>query len=104
MALKLGRQQRIQIIDGQQVEVLTEGEFEDEEDEEDDDDDYEEEDISIDEEGLRARKAGKQGGAGGEGTGAGGQNQFVVLEVVEVGKNSSSGFLFVPLVIFSCSC
>ncbi|XP_034232456.1 transcriptional repressor CTCFL isoform X1 [Thrips palmi] len=37
MALKLGRQKKIQIIDGQQVEVMPEDEMEDEEDDEDED-------------------------------------------------------------------
>ena len=87
MALKIGRQKKIQIIDGQQVEVLT-GDDEDEEDmdEEDEDD-------------IMAESSPTAGGAS-SGTsnieqkmmaveGNDGQ-QYVVLEVIQLPENSDS--------------
>ncbi len=77
-ALAKGRQKRIQIIDGQQVEVLT-GEF-GEEAMDEDDEDYEEEDISIDLEGQE-RKRREREAANKE---KGDSSEYVVLEVIQV--------------------
>ena len=64
MALKLGRQKKIQIIDGQQVEVLT-GDDE-EEDEEDPDDPMDQKMMAVE---------GQDG------------QQYVVLEVIQLPEN-----------------
>jgi len=65
MALKLGRQKKIQIIDGQQVEVLT-GDDEEEDEEEDPDDPMEQKMMAVE---------GQDG------------QQYVVLEVIQLPEN-----------------
>ena len=68
MALKIGRQKKIQIIDGQQVEVLT---GDDEEDEEEEDPDQE---MPL--EGQKMMAVEGQDG-----------QQYVVLEVIQLPEN-----------------
>merc|ERR1712062_910174 len=70
MALKIGRQKKIQIIDGQQVEVLT---GDDEEDEEEEDPDQE---MPL--EGQKMMAVEGQDG-----------QQYVVLEVIQLPENAA---------------
>jgi len=95
MALKIGRQKKIQIIDGQQVEVLTGDDEEDEDMLEDEDD--EDEDMLA--EPSSPGGIEEVGGSGGSGNleqkmmaveGNDGQ-QYVVLEVIQLPENSSAG-------------
>jgi len=89
MALKIGRQKKIQIIDGQQVEVLTG-------DDEDDEEEYDEEELE-DEDDLIEQSEPDEAvvGAGVEQKmmaveGQDGQ-QYVVLEVIQLPENSGAG-------------
>ena len=70
IALKVGRQKKIQIIDGQQVEVLGE--------EEDEMEEYEDEDILLDESALEGEQ-GTPGNVMAVQT-SDGQQQYIVLE------------------------
>lgn len=89
IALKIGRQKKIQIIDGQQVEVLTG-------DDEDDEEEYDEEELE-DEDDLIEQSEPDEAvvGAGVEQKmmaveGQDGQ-QYVVLEVIQLPENSAAG-------------
>lgn len=77
MALKIGRQKKIQIIDGQQVEVLT-GDDEEEEEEEDEDDIMEEDEDAL-HTGADQKMMAVEGQDG---------QQYVVLEVIQLPENS----------------
>ena len=77
LALKIGRQKKIQIIDGQQVEVLT-GDDEDEEDEELDPDDLANAESTVGA-GVEQKMMAVQGQDG---------QQYVVLEVIQLPENA----------------
>ena len=72
MALKLGRQKKVQVIDGQQVEVFGE-----------EDDEFEEEYEDEEDEPM----GGGEGGAGGGGDG----QHYVVLEVIQLPEGGEEG-------------
>ena len=72
MALKIGRQKRVQVIDGQQVEVFGE-----------EDDEFEEEYEDEEDEPM----GGGEGGAGGGGDG----QHYVVLEVIQLPEGGEEG-------------
>jgi len=74
LALKIGRQKKIQIIDGQHVEVLTGDDEEDEEDEE-----YEDEDDLVDP-NVEQKMMAVEGQDG---------QQYVVLEVIQLPENAA---------------
>ena len=80
IALKAGRQKKIQIIDGQQVEVLGE--------EEDEMEEYEDEDILLDESALE----GEQGTAGNviAVQTSDGQQQYIVLEITQLNEGEEA--------------
>ena len=80
IALKAGRQKKIQIIDGQQVEVLGE--------EEDEMEEYEDEDILLDESALE----GEQGTAGNVMAvqTSDGQQQYIVLEITQLNEGEEA--------------
>merc|ERR1711913_232530 len=78
MALKIGRQKKIQIIDGQQVEVLT---GDDEDDEEDLMDQSEPEEAAVGT-GVEQKMMAVEGQDG---------QQYVVLEVIQLPENSATG-------------
>lgn len=82
LALKIGRQKKIQIIDGQQVEVLT-GDDEDEEDEDE---------MDLDEDDLPDPTGGHLGtGVEQKMMAVEGQDgqQYVVLEVIQLPENAA---------------
>merc|ERR1711899_418740 len=74
LALKIGRQKKIQIIDGQHVEVFTGDDEEDEEDEE-----YEDEDDLVDP-NVEQKMMAVEGQDG---------QQYVVLEVIQLPENAA---------------
>jgi len=88
MALKIGRQKKIQIIDGQQVEVLTG----DDEDDEEEPEDYEDSDELLEpsdtEEGAPVGTGVEQKMMAVEGQDG---QQYVVLEVIQLPENSAAG-------------
>merc|ERR1712226_226792 len=80
IALKIGRQKKIQIIDGQQVEVL---------DEEDDEEmEYEDESILLDESDLQ----GEEGASGNVMAvqSSDGQQQYIVLEITQLNEGEEA--------------
>merc|ERR1711976_538450 len=80
LALKIGRQKKIQIIDGQHVEVLTGEDDEDEEEYEDEDD--------LDDELVGGHPGEHQKMMAVEGQDG---QQYVVLEVIQLPENSAAG-------------
>jgi len=88
IALKIGRQKKIQIIDGQQVEVLTG----DDEDDEEEPEDYEDSDELLEpsdtEEGAPVGTGVEQKMMAVEGQDG---QQYVVLEVIQLPENSAAG-------------
>lgn len=86
MALKMGRRKRIQIIDGQQVEIYQSNDDSEEEDEEDEDDENEEylDEVKpkVEAEGKRKEMYVNVGDNG---------QQYVVLEVLEMGDGEDDG-------------
>ena len=86
MALKIGRQKKIQIIDGQQVEFLTG------EDNEEEPEDYEDSDELLEpsdtEEGTPVGTGVEQKMMAVEGQDG---QQYVVLEVIQLPENSAAG-------------
>lgn len=87
MALKMGRRKRIQIIDGQQVEIYQSNddseEEEDEEDEEDDEEYLEEVKPKVESQGKRKELYVNVKGDNGQ--------QYVVLEVLEMQDGEDEG-------------
>jgi transcriptional repressor CTCF len=77
LALKLGRQKKIQIIDGQQVEVMTADDSEEEEEYEDEEDEDENETSMMAVEGQDGQ-------------------QYVVLEVIQLQDGSDTTMAVVP--------
>ena len=80
IALKAGRQKKIQIIDGQQVEVLGE--------EEDEMEEYEDEDILLDESALEGEQ-GTPGNVMAVQT-SDGQQQYIVLEITQLNEGEEA--------------
>jgi len=80
IALKIGRQKKIQIIDGQQVEVLSEGDDEDME--------YEDESILLDESDLQGEE-GASGNIMAVQT-SDGQQQYIVLEITQLNEGEEA--------------
>lgn len=86
MALKMGRRKRIQIIDGQQVEIYQNDDSEEEEDEEDEDDEeeyLEEVKPKVESQGKRKELYVNVKGDNGQ--------QYVVLEVLEMPDGEDEG-------------
>merc|ERR1712020_398122 len=80
IALKIGRQKKIQIIDGQQVEVFGE--------EDDEMEDYENEDIILDESALEGEQ-GTSGKVMAVQT-SDGQQQYIVLEITQLNEGEEA--------------